>query len=419
MKLLKTIKIGGRSLNAIFLFSTMIAASAAIPMAANAASITIENVRQHWPWNNKVDVTYTVADADGHFDTRVGRVRIKSVVNGAEYIVYDGGPNENALPGRHTVVWETPPEGVKREDCKMSAELIFSDAVPSGDDYMIVDLSTGAVTYEGLFVPSGSFAACTGQEMSNARYNVNKYKDTHLALRKVPKGTYKTGDGGTATWETDRDYYIAVFPVTNRQYWRFVGMDPDEHNTPLNDAGLRSRVLSYVNDVRGTADPSAEPKKLSGGKYPIIAWLNERTGKTFDLPTRYMHEIATRAGTTTKYYWGANRATQSDCDKYAVCGYSKYDATNVQPAGSRLPNNWGLYDMVGNNWQLCLDAYSGTYPEGNNDVFVPATVASGTASSWIVRGNDNASKTDVGSAMESTTTKGAVRVAYIVPVSGE
>lgn len=41
MKLLKTIKIGGRSLNAVLLSSAMIAASAAIPMAANADVVSL------------------------------------------------------------------------------------------------------------------------------------------------------------------------------------------------------------------------------------------------------------------------------------------------------------------------------------------------------------------------------------------
>ena len=75
--------------------------------------------------------------------------------------------------------------------------------------------------------------------------------------------------------------------------------------------------------------------------------------------------------------------------------------------------------MVGNEWQLCLDANGGTYPEDNADIFVPATLASGTPTGWVVRGNDNAGKTNVGSAVASVTSKGAVRVAYIVPNATE
>ena len=265
---------------------------------ANAASVAIDSVQQRWPWNNKVDITYTVTGDD--LASKVGKVRIIAVVNGLTYIAYDD-PIGAAKVGTFTVTWNDPPPGVKSEDCKMFATIQTSRPVREGDDYMIVDLATGTVTYEGLFTSEDVLEGVSGQELSNARYNQNKYKDTHLALRKVPKGTYKTGDGGTTTWTTTKDYYIAVFPVTHRQYLRFVNMDPDEHNTPLNSSNLRSRPLNYIIDVRGTADPSAAPQMMPG-KFPIIAWLNEKTGMAFDLPTRYMHEIATRAGTTTKYY---------------------------------------------------------------------------------------------------------------------
>ena len=393
------------------------AALALFTSAADAATtITIDNVRQRWPWNNNVDITYTIAGDDAT-EGNVCRVVITTIVDGTTYTAYDGAPNVNVLPGTYTVTWSGAPAGVKQSDCKMTARF-YTIAVPAGDDYMIVDIVGNAVTYEGLFAANDTFGGVSGQGLSNVRYNQNRYKDTHLALRKVPKGTYKTGDGGTTTWTTAKDYYIAVFPVTNRQYWRFVNMDPDEHNTPLNSAGLRSRQLPYVNDVRGTADPSAAPQKISG-QYPIIAWLNEKTGMVFDLPTRYMHEIATRAGTTTKYYWGANSASQADCSRYAVCEYSRYNNNYVQPVGSRLPNNWGLYDMVGNHWQLCIDAKDGIYPDGNDDIFVPAVPASGTPAGSVVRGNDVAGRTDVGSAKESATSTAAVRVAYIVPNTEE
>ena len=55
MKLLKTIKIGGRSLNAVLLSSAMIAASAAIPMAANAAGTEISLVTNGVTWRVVID----------------------------------------------------------------------------------------------------------------------------------------------------------------------------------------------------------------------------------------------------------------------------------------------------------------------------------------------------------------------------
>ena len=79
--------------------TVVVVAISAMTELANAVGISIDGVRQHCPWSNNVNVTFTVTDSDGCFDTRVGRVRIKSVVNGVEYVAYDG----ISSPGQHTV----------------------------------------------------------------------------------------------------------------------------------------------------------------------------------------------------------------------------------------------------------------------------------------------------------------------------
>ncbi len=170
-------------------FAAAICAAAALlpSQKANAASVAIDSVRQRWPWNNKVDITYTIGGDDATVD-KVCRVVITTVIAGTTYTVYDGAPNANVLPGTHTITWTGAPAGVKCEDCKMTAKF-YTVAVPSGNDYMIVDLLTGAVSYEGRFANDDSFGGLSGQNLSNARYNVDRYKTTHMALRKIPKGT--------------------------------------------------------------------------------------------------------------------------------------------------------------------------------------------------------------------------------------
>ncbi len=82
-------------------------------MSANAASITIDSVQQRWPWNNKVDITYTVS---GGQDVAVGvfaRIEFTANIAGTEYLidgVHDVGAS--ASDGTHTVTW-TLPIGVK------------------------------------------------------------------------------------------------------------------------------------------------------------------------------------------------------------------------------------------------------------------------------------------------------------------
>ena len=188
---------------------------------------------------------------------------------------------------------------------------LFTTNVPSGNDYMVVDLATGAVVYEGLFATQGE---------SNTRYNTDEYKSTKMVLRKVPRtadsatlpngpfaGGYPTGDNtnysssnGARTWTTDRDYYISVFEVTQTQY-RNVGSDANPNVT----ASLNPICKVSWNDLRRPIDMTerlapnvAIPSVAADGTGTFFQRLNYRTGLYFNLPTAVMYEIATRAGTT-------------------------------------------------------------------------------------------------------------------------
>ena len=128
-------------------------ASLMMSAAAAESSVTIKRVTQRWPWNNKVDIEYTVS---GGQDVEAGvfrRLVFTANVDGVDYIidgVHDVGANAGttAEGESHIVTW-TPPAGLKAANCKMTAKLYKADN-PSGDDYMVIDLLTGTVSYEGL-----------------------------------------------------------------------------------------------------------------------------------------------------------------------------------------------------------------------------------------------------------------------------
>ena len=68
------------------------------------------------------------------------------------------------------------------------------------------------------------------------------------------------------------------------------------------------------------------------------------------LPTEAEWEKAARGGLVGKAYsWGDDRP---DVNKA-----SYYWSPMPTPVGSYPPNGYGLYDMTGNVWQWCLDAY--------------------------------------------------------------
>jgi sulfatase modifying factor 1 len=103
-------------------------------------------------------------------------------------------------------------------------------------------------------------------------------------------------------------------------------------------------------------------------------WLGKKEGKRYRLPSEAEWEYACRAGTNFRFYHGDD---PKELPKYAfvinVPGQDNF--ANVQDqvhflnagetltakVGSRLPNAWGLYDMLGNVWEWTNDWESDDY----------------------------------------------------------
>ena len=345
----------------IILSSLLVSAFA---LGANASSITIDRVTQRWPWNNKLDITYTVTD--GQTLTSTGNdVYMRIVFNakfGEKECVIDGvhDVGASANSGTHTVTW-TPPADfkVKASDCTMTATLYSADN-PSGDDYMVVDLDTGVVSYEGLLY---------SQELSNDRYTNNvAYKTDKLVLRKVPRGGpyYTTAK----TWTTQYDFYAGIFPVTRAQYEKFDSTKTWCYSTAATQTpGYKPADQFSWNTLRASALPTEDIPAIetaSGNSFFQLLNCLTRSKYNFDLPTLAMAEIANRSGTSTTYHWGDD---SSIAPQYAAIK-GHHDGTTSE-VDAHLPNNWGIYDTVGNLWEYCLDDTSSASIANQPDAFTP------------------------------------------------
>ena len=328
--------------------------------------VTNVEVKPRWPWNGKVDVTYSIecdevddegkpkevwVDFTGLDHDRNREVKMKSLTgDGAAEAVKAGGP--------YTVTWDA----AKDEPAfNSSAFEVKIHAMAGLSLYMVVDLEKWTVRY-----------SADGPNLED-----DTCRTTELWLRKIMPGTYTMGSPsnelGRYSNETQHEvtltqmFYIGVFECTQKQWELVMGSNPSYYK---GDTRPVERV-SY-NMIRGTGSTAGAGWPTYGHAVDASSFLGriqEKTGLTFDLPTEAEWEYACRAGTTTALNSGKDLTSTSSCpnmNEVGRYGYNRSDGkggySQHTKVGSYAPNAWGLYDMHGNVWEWCLDWYGSSYP---------------------------------------------------------
>ena len=148
---------------------------------------------------------------------------------------------------------------------------------------------------------------------------------------------------------TLHDYYLGETEVTQELWEEVMGYNPA--NTI--GASLPMENVSW-NDC---AD--------------FIRELNNRTGKTFRLPTEAEWEYAARGGIYSR------QCVHSGSDNAEEVGWVKSNCNgSTHPVGTRNPNELGIYDMTGNVCEWCQDWMSNY---NSTDQVNPVGPNSGTA----------------------------------------
>lgn len=159
-----------------------------------------------------------------------------------------------------------------------------------------------------------------------------------------------------------RTYAISATEVTVAQFLRFrvdfayTGTASPKPDSPINNVSWQNAVAycNWLSEQEGIAADQwcYEPSVSNADLLVPAANALQRTG--YRLPTEGEWEYACRAGAlTSRYYGNANELL----GKYDVYVTTDPISQQSQPVGSLKPNDFGLFDMLGNVMEWCHEPF--------------------------------------------------------------
>lgn len=176
----------------------------------------------------------------------------------------------------------------------------------------------------------------------------------------IPAGEYQMGGSLNAMPGAEQPpvhtvsvnaFFIDEYEVTNAQYQKFVLANPGWQKDKING---RFHNGDYLKHWNGNDYPSekADHPVVYVSWYAAMAYA-KWAGKRLPMEREWIY--AGRGGLPGKNLpWGAIHHT-SEANYFTRYDNNRVDDTT--PVGEYPPNGYGLYDMLGNVWEWCLDDF--------------------------------------------------------------
>jgi formylglycine-generating enzyme required for sulfatase activity len=182
-----------------------------------------------------------------------------------------------------------------------------------------------------------------------------------------PKEKNRESDEGPQRVVSISPFWMAAYEVTRDEFDVFYKDETTSQNIIAD--GVTRPSPQYIDFSLGMGKEGGYPVNSMSQFAALMycRWLYAKTGVFYRLPTEVEWEYACRAGSKTTYYFGDNVA---ELGKYAW--YKDNSSNKFQKVGQKLPNAWGLYDMLGNVSEWTLDHYDEKALENITDTANPA-----------------------------------------------
>jgi formylglycine-generating enzyme required for sulfatase activity len=166
-------------------------------------------------------------------------------------------------------------------------------------------------------------------------------------LVSIPEGEIRLRDDRKKKrWEVQiKPFLLGQYPVTQGLYHAVTGTSPSVFRGDWNpvDSVTWLEAIKFCNLL---SESTNLEKVYSEDRLDGQVTLNPNA-KGYRLPTEAEWEYACRSGIQQPRYG----------ELASIAWYEGNSNNQSHPVGEKLPNPWGLYDMIGNVWEWCWDLY--------------------------------------------------------------
>ena len=328
-------------------------ANAALATVAQAFTVTGVSAHQRWPWNNFIDIDFNIGGAAAG---ETFKIDVKATyANGSQTLIAKRFVTDPVVKGgNNRITWDIGLDcpNFKADDLRVA---VTATPFTNGTDgaWMIIDLSDGkdATSYPVRYTT-------TPPEHTLGAAN-EPCQTTEMWLKRIKGGSFMFCQGysspGYFKVNMTKDYYIGVFECTQQQWAQVTGEWKSSFSNTAYRASRPCDNLARSNVFGQNGWPDVRTPTSSS----FIAKMRNRTGlPSFNMQTEAQWEWAARCG----YAGGMHPAYKHAEIRFNYPAYENVDFMCAPDEGGTAyvgtypANPWGLYDMFGNLWDVCIDA---------------------------------------------------------------